>query len=84
MTIDNMHGFSVANRCLPGLFRAMSATEAWSVTNVVIIGEVTQLHTPDGVWQCEPSGEAYTVTLPDGRSGEGSTVANALAAARSI
>jgi hypothetical protein len=83
MTV-NMHGFSVANRCLPGLLRAMSAAEAWSVEHIVIAGEVTQLHTPDGVWKCEPNGEAYTVTLPDGRSADGSTVANALAAARSI
>lgn len=77
------HGFRITNRCLPDILRAMTATEARSVTNGVVNDEGgCVLVTAEGVWLCEPDGDDYRVTLPDGRTGTGTTVSNALAAAR--
>jgi hypothetical protein len=77
------HGFRITNRCLPDLLRAMTATEARSITSgVVSDGSGCLLISADGEWTCSPEGDDYKVTLPDGREGIGSTVANALAAAR--
>ena len=77
------HGFQLTNRCLPDLLRAMTAVEARSVTSgAVNDGSGCALVTGDGVWTCSPEGDDYKVTLPDGREGIGTTVANALAAAR--
>lgn len=77
------HGFSITNRCLPDLFKAMTATEARSITRVVITDQSgCLLISADGEWTCDPEGDDYKVTLPDGKEGVGSTVANALAAAR--
>lgn len=77
------HGFQITNRCLPDILRAMTATEARSVVNgVVSDGGGCVLVTGEGVWLCSPEGDDYKVTLPDGREGTGSTVANALSAAR--
>ena len=77
------HGFRITNRCLPDLLRAMTATEARSVINGVVNDEAgCVLVTADGVWLCDPIGDDFKVTLPDGREGTGTTVANALAAAK--
>ena len=77
------HGFRITNRCLPDLLRAMTATEARSITSGVVSDDSgCLLISPDGSWTCIPEGDDYKVTLPDGREGIGSTVANALAAAR--
>lgn len=67
------------------LIRAMSATEARGVTYGVTDDSDQSVAlnsgTPD-VWRCQPEGDDWRVTLPDGRSAIGSTVANALSAAR--
>lgn len=77
------HGFRITNRCLPDLLRAMTATEARSITSgVVTDGAGCFLLAGADVWLCEPVGDDYKVTLPDGREGTGTTVANALAAAK--
>jgi len=77
------HGFRITNRCLPDLLRAMTATEARSITSgVVSDGSGCMLITNSDIWLCSPEGDDYKVTLPDGREGIGTTVANALAAAR--
>lgn len=77
------HGFRITNRCLPDLLRAMTATEARSITSgVVTDGAGCMLIAGVDVWLCDPVGDDYKVTLPDGREGTGTTVSNALAAAR--
>jgi hypothetical protein len=77
------HGFRITNRCLPDILRAMTATEARSITSgVVSDGGVCMLIAGSDVWLCSPEGDDYKVTLPDGREGIGTTVANALSAAR--
>lgn len=77
------HGFRLTNRCLPDLLRAMTAAEARSVTSgAVTDGGGCVLVAGVEVWLCDLTGDDYSVTLPDGRTGTGTTVANALAAAR--
>jgi hypothetical protein len=77
------HGFQITNRCLPDLLRAMTAVEARSMTSgAVNDGGGCVLVAGADVWLCSPEGDDYKVTLPDGREGTGSTVANALSAAR--
>jgi len=77
------HGFRITNRCLPDLLRAMTATEARSITSgVVSDGSGCMLITNSDIWLCSPEGDDYKVTLPDGREGIVTTVANALSAAR--
>lgn len=77
------HGFRITNRCLPDLLRAMTAVEARSITSgVVTDGAGCLLIAGVDIWLCAPVGDDYKVTLPDGREGTGTTVANALAAAR--
>lgn len=77
------HGFRITNRCLPDLLRAMTATEARAVTSgVVVDGGGCLLVSGDAVWRCDIEGDDYRVTMPDGRTALGSSVAVALTAAR--
>jgi hypothetical protein len=77
------HGFRVTNRCLPDLLRAMTATEARSVTSgVVADAGGCMLVCGDAVWRCDIEGDDYRVTMPDGRTAVGSSVAVAVTAAR--
>ena len=77
------HGFQITNRCLPDLLRAMTAVEARSMTSgAVTDGGGCVLVAGVDIWLCEPVGDDYKVTLPDGREGTGTTVSNALAAAK--
>lgn len=80
-----MTGFPLNRACID-LMRAMSAAEARAIVNGITSsdGSCLLVDGSDQTWTCEPIEEGYRVTLPSGASGEGSTVANALAAARSI
>lgn len=79
------HGFRISNRCLPDLMRAMTATEARAVTSgVVVDGGGCILVSGVDVWRCDPDGDGYRVTLPDGRSAVGSSVSAALTAAKAV
>lgn len=81
----DQHGFRLSDRTFVDLIRAMSAAEARSITSGVVSGEGhARFITPEGEWRCEPEAGDYRVTLPDGRSAVGSTVANALTAAKLI
>lgn len=79
------HGFRITNRCLSDMLRAMTATEARAVTSgVVVDGGGCILVSGVDVWRCDPDDDGYRVTLPDGRSAVGSSVAVALTAARAL
>jgi len=77
------HGFRITNRCLPDMIRAMDLEEIYAVRIGVVVDEGgCLLISGSDKWECYPEGENYRFTLPDGRTGTGTTVAEALAAAR--
>jgi hypothetical protein len=74
----------VSNQAFVDLIRAITATEARAVKHgttstdnsaVLMLGNET-------FWAVSETDNGYSVTLPDGREGTGSTVVNALSAAR--
>lgn len=74
----------ISNQPFVDLIRALTATEARSVIyGVTSTGNSATLSLPDGTqWTVSAEASGYSVTLPDGRAGTGTTVANALAAAK--
>ena len=74
----------ISNQAFVDLIRALTATEARSVANgVTATDNSAVLVVSDGTqWTVSAEDAGYSVTLPDGRTGTGTTVANALAAAK--
>ena len=75
----------ISNQAFVDLIRALTATEARSVVDgITTTDNSAVLVVSDGTqWTVSATLEGYQVTLPDGREGTGTTVADALAAAES-
>jgi hypothetical protein len=74
----------VSNQAFVDLIRAITATEARAVkygTASTDNSAVLMLENETG-WAVSETDNGYSVTMPDGRTGAGTTVANALAAAK--
>jgi hypothetical protein len=74
----------ILNQSFVDLIRALTEEEARSTTyGVTSSDNSATLSLPAGTqWAVSATLEGYQVTLPDGRQGTGTTVADALAAAR--
>lgn len=74
----------ISNQAFVDLIRAITATEARAVKSGTTSTDNSAILTLENetFWAVSEIDNGYSVTLPDGRTGTGSTVANALAAAK--
>jgi hypothetical protein len=77
------NGF-IPNQSFVDIIRAITATEARAVKYSVTVtnNSAVLFLENETFWTVSETDNGYSVTLPDGRTGDGTTVANALAAAK--
>ena len=76
----------ISNQSFVDLIRAITATEARAVkfgTTNTDNSAILMLEN-ETFWEVSEIDNGYSVTMPDGRTGTGTTVANALAAAKTV